>query len=451
MELRSLRVASTELVAEASGAWTGAPSPGPLLRGEAPVLQGELDLRGSFALPDLGPLRSLAGNPRRLAGRGAGEFSVTGKPDDPVVEAKLRLDGGALDYGLRVPPLERVRLAATVAGRTVRIAEATGEAGGSPFRLAGELSWGEGARVDLALAGENLLLYRDASVTARADLDLRASGPLARLLLKGQVRLRNSAYSRSVTLPDLFGAGGRRPPSAPGPLFSLRKPPWRDLQFDVRIGSGSPVELRTNFARGAVRPELTLGGTGALPVLSGNVFVDPTRVSLPAGTLVFERGIVAFPPSGAGEPRIDLAGRTRLLGYDVTALVGGTVRSPEVTLSSIPPLPDDELLLLVLAGTPPGTADASAMKRILEANLARFVAESVLGTVTGAGPGGGELAERIEVEVGRNVTRSGTATVETRFRLVGGAAGPGRALYLTGGTDVYDAYTMGVTVVFRFR
>jgi translocation and assembly module TamB len=113
---------------------------------------------------------------------------------------------------------------------------------------------------------------------------------------------------------------------------------------------------------------------------------------------------VTFPPPGTGEPRIDIAGRTRQLGYDVRVAIGGTLRAPEVTLSSVPPLPDDELLLLVLAGTPPGTEDDQAMKRILEANLARFVAESVPAL---AGSRRQRPAERIEVEVGRNVTRSG--------------------------------------------
>lgn len=455
MELRSLQVFSDEFTAEASGSWNGMPTPEELLRRARPLRSGTVALRLTFASVDLAILRAVAGNPRRLAGRLTGEASITGPAGDPTIEGELRLEEGALDSGGWLPPLERVTVVATVRGRAARIERASGEAAGAPFALGGGVAWGDdGLSFDLTLDGNNVLLYRDETVTARADLDLRARGPLAKLRIDGTVLLQNSVYSRTISLLDLLGRGRgltRGPRGASGVPFSLREAPWRDLEFAVEIGTGSPFLIRSNLARGAVRPNLTLAGTGQLPVLSGNLFIDQTRVSLPAGTLVVDRGLVTFPQPGAGEPRIDVVGHTRLLGYEVTVAVGGTLRAPEVTLSSVPPLPDDELLLLVLAGTPPGTADAQAMKRILEANLARFVAESILERVAGRSGAVTDLAERIEVDIGRDVTRSGSATIETRFRLAGGTGSTGPVYYVTGGTDVYDTYTMGVTVVFRFR
>lgn len=457
MQVRALKVSSDDAEAEVSGTWTGMPALGQLLRRERPLRSGSVALRGRLAAGDLSALRTLAGNPRRLGGSITATFTVVGPASDPAVDAEVRLEDGAVNYGDGLPSLERVTLVAKVSGRTARIEQATGEAAGAPFVLGGTVAWEEkGLRLDLTLSGKNFLLYRDERVTARGDLDVRARGPLAKLRLEGSVLLQNSVYSRNVSVLELLGGGRllrKSPARAPGSgvPFSLREPPWRDLEFAIDIGSGSPFLIKSNLARGAVRPSLRLSGTGLLPVLTGNVFIDTTRVSLPGGTLVVERGIVSFPRPGGGEPRVDLSGRTRLLGYDVTVVVDGTLRAPEVTLSSVPPLPDDELLLLVLAGTPPGTADEKAMNRILEANFARFVAESVIGSVGGGSEAVTDLTERIDVEVGRDVTRSGSATIVTRFRLAGGRGSTGRFFYVTGGTDVYDTYTMGVTVVFRFR
>lgn len=457
MQVRALRLSSDDADVEVSGTWTGMPAFGQLMRRERPLRSGSVALRGRLAAGDLYALRALAGNPRRLGGSITGTFTVIGPAADPAVDAEVRLEDGELNYGDGLPSLERVTLVAKVSGRTAHIEQATGEAAGAPFVLGGDVAWEDkGLRLDLTLSGKNFLLYRDERVTARGDLDLRARGQLAKLRVEGSVLLQNSVYSRNVSVLELLGGGrllGKSPARAPrsGVPFSLREPPWRDLEFAIDIGSGSPFLIKSNLARGAVRPDLSLSGTGLLPVLTGNVFIDTTRVSLPAGTLVVERGIVSFPLPGRGEPKVDLSGRTRLLGYDVTVVVDGTLRAPEVTLSSVPPLPDDELLLLVLAGTPPGTADEKAMNRILEANFARFVAESVIGSVGGGSEAVTDLTERIEVEVGRDVTRSGSATIETRFRLAGGTGSTGRFFYVTGGTDVYDTYTMGVTIVFRFR
>jgi hypothetical protein len=97
MEVRSLKVSSDEVDLEASGTWAGMPAPGRLLRREPPLRTGSLTLRGKFAVADLSLLRALAGNP--VVSRGVSPASSRDARQNPGGRRRIRLDGGALDYG----------------------------------------------------------------------------------------------------------------------------------------------------------------------------------------------------------------------------------------------------------------------------------------------------------------------------------------------------------------
>ena len=86
------------------------------------------------------------------------------------------------------------------------------------------------------------------------------------------------------------------------------------MVFDVLLTSKKPFAIRNNLVRGAVRPELKLIGTGRIPVLAGEVYLDPTRISLPAGSLLFESGVIRFDPNRPDRPTLDLVGTSKMLG-----------------------------------------------------------------------------------------------------------------------------------------
>ena len=122
----------------------------------------------------------------------------------------------------------------------------------------------------------------------------------------------------------------------------------------MRIASRTPFALRNNVVKGSLRPDLHLGGTGELPLLTGDVYVDPTRLRLPAGVMTIQSGVVRFPASRANRPEMDLLGEGKVFDYDITALIEGPVEEPRVTLSSSPPLPGDELMIMLMSGPAAG-------------------------------------------------------------------------------------------------
>jgi autotransporter translocation and assembly factor TamB len=442
---------------QGAGVWQDYPAPARWAAG-GPPREGALAVQGRLVSPDLGWLARGFKNIRRAAGRLDVDLRVEGPLSDPRLQADIRLADGELRPEADMPPLQALSLEAGFDGKDLTIRSLRGELGGAPFQVSGSVenmpAAGGLLRVDLRFTGENLLLIRSQALRARADADLRLSGPLEGLALSGTLALTDGLISKNLGLAEGLTAGSARPKAGPGiALFSIETPPLRDMRFDVRISAGRPIQIKNNLAKGALRPDLRLGGTGEAPELLGRVYLDATTLFLPAGRMQFDSGVIHFEAVDPGRPRLDMLGAARMVGYDITAVVEGPYDEPSVTLSSAPPLPDAELLALVLTGQPPKTPGSDSAEKRQGLNVAVFIGRDVLMRL----PGGGTteslqvVLERFDVDVGRSVTRAGDETINARFRVADGVLRPGDTLYLTGEKDVFDHYNAGVRIVFRFR
>jgi len=142
------------------------------------------------------------------------------------------------------------------------------------------------------------------------------------------------------------------------------------------------------------------------------------------------------------------------MGYDINLTVSGTVAEPVVTLSSTPPLPEDQLLLLLLAGQAPqaGTAGTGGRRQgVMTAAVylgQGFLSDIFAGDSTDATE---SVLERFELEVGRDVSRKGDETLDAQYRLLNLGEKAKDSMYLTGGRDMYDYFNLGLKIVFRFQ
>jgi translocation and assembly module TamB len=205
--------------------------------------------------------------------------------------------------------------------------------------------------------------------------------------------------------------------------------------------------------RGELRPDLQLTGTGEVPVLLGKIYIDKARFRLPSGTVSIENGLVQFTQSAPNRPMLNLVGTCRVLGYDITMLVEGAYDEPTITLNSSPPLSNEDLLMLVLSGTPPSSANQTIDKQARNLNVAVYIGRDLIDRWFSSDNGASaeSILDRFEVEFGRDITQKGEESLEARFRLAEGVFRKKDTLYITGEKDVFDYYNTGVRIVFRFR
>jgi hypothetical protein len=121
-----------------------------------------------------------------------------------------------------------------------------------------------------------------------------------------------------------------------------------------------------------------------------------------------------------------------------------------VEFSSSPPLAADRLVLLVTTGQAPEAEGLASEERALF-TVARYFGADLLRKVLGPGDieAGESVLERFDLDVGRNVSRSGQETWEARFRLKRDFVSRWDTLYLTGDRDEFDHYNAGLRIVFR--
>jgi translocation and assembly module TamB len=189
-------------------------------------------------------------------------------------------------------------------------------------------------------------------------------------------------------------------------------------------------------------PTLHFGGTGREPAVTGRVEVKPSKVALPGSVVKVGAGTITFDEDEPGRPRVDLSGEARVRSWDVTVGVTGPFDEPQLALSSRPPLPAEDVLLLLLTGQPPaGVRDPShgssgpVAVYLGQDLLARWLTET-------PDPDAG-LVERFDVTYAEDVTTRGSTSVQVSYRLEG-EAGAGRALYLEAEKDPYDAVNFGL-------
>ncbi len=393
---------------------------------------------------------------RRLSGKLHADIDLAGPIIDPQITGIISLKEGELHTNTTLPTIQSLNLSARATPDQITLEEVHGEFGASPFTLTGTIQKNDqaGPSLQLHLQGKNLLLFRNENTGLRTDTDLRVEGPLERLRISGNLAVTDGRYTRNYDFLNMFRSQGTPRKEAGIRLFSFRDPPLKDAELQIRLTAKTPFQLSNNLAKATMRPDLMLSGTGELPVLTGVVFVDSGRINLPAGRMRVDSGLVRFTKSSPDVPTLNFTASSRLMNYDITALVEGPYNEPVVTLSSTPPLPEADLLLLVLTGKVPTTGidDAEAQAKMMT-TAAIFVGKEVLAKLINNDSGAMEdsLLDRLDIQIGRNITEKGNETIDANFLIADRVIRNKGSLYITSEKDIFDSYNLGLKIVVRFK
>ena len=312
-----------------------------------PAGSASLHAAGRIDLALLDPL--LAADARRMRGQLILDAAIAGRLAAPQVEGTLRLTGGEfqdLAQGVRVHDIAAL-LRAT--GDRIRIEQFTGRAGNGSIALAGSIGLAGPLPVDLHLTAAGASPLASELLTAVLDADLTLRGALSgALAAAGTLRLQRAdirvpeRLPTSVAVLNVRRPGDRPPPAArPAPAIAL----------DLAIEAPARVFLRGRGIDAELAGSLRIGGTAAAPRPVGNLTLRRGQISVVGTVLTFTSGIVGLDGSGRLDPTLDFKASRGNGGIVATLSVTGTASAPKLTLSSVPELPQDEVLARLLFGT----------------------------------------------------------------------------------------------------
>ena len=229
-----------------------------------------------------------------------------------------------------------------------------GRVSGSGFVDLGGITAQRGPRMDIRLAAVNAEILDLANMGATITGPMRivsngVGGTIAGRLTAQEARWRLGGAAEAIAqLPSVRTTEINLP--ADIQQNAAVAAPWNYL-IDVNApggiqvdGMGLESEWRTD--------NLQIRGSTDDPRLDGNVEIVPRQGSYSFAGVRFEitRGEIFFDQNVPIDPRIDLLAETEVDGLSVAVNVRGNASMPDITFSSIPALPEEELLARLLFG-----------------------------------------------------------------------------------------------------
>ena len=322
-----------------------------------------------------------------------------------------------------------------------------GDLAGGPFTMSGRVTFAKLTEpiLDLQMRAQSVLIARNDTLTARADGNVRVTGPFAAATVSGNVALTNTRILKNIDLIPI-GLPGRpapQPPAERPEFFSLPGPPFRDWKFDVAIKTKDPVLIRGNLATGEATTDLKLIGTGLKPGLQGVVHMEDVEATLPFSWLDVSRGSLTFDPKDSTNPTIDLQGTSVIRDYTVRVYVYGTLLSPQAIFTSEPPLPQEEIISLIATGASrkelsTGNVLAGRAAMLLVQQLYRKIAKK------GEPTDSNTVFNRLDLDLGTVDPRTGQQQATVRFKITD-------QIVLTGDVGVRGDFRGKLKYLIRFR
>jgi len=322
------------------------------VQGQVDVDRNQLDVQASGDA-NLGILQAFY---RDLRSRGTTTIKaqINGPLDKPVFSGSADIADGRVRLLSLPNSLDAIngRLSFDPAG--IRVDDMSARFGEGDVRFGGRIAINGFTIGELGLTatGEKMRIRYPEGFVSTIDANLALTGTLSAALLSGNVTVRDAFWSRRIeATPDFFNltGGGSTTPAvgAAASAFPVR--------LDIDINAPSSLRIENNIAKMVASADLKLQGTYDRPQLFGHAEIDRGDIVFEANRYVVTRGGVDFFNAQRIEPVFDIEAETRIRVpdqiYNVTLGFNGTTSRFSYSLNSDPPLPEVDILSLLLGQT----------------------------------------------------------------------------------------------------
>ncbi len=395
------------------------------MSGGQALRDGRLRIDGGLQLAQLAPFLPGRG---RLRGRLEADLTFTASNGAIGGNGTLRIvDGRYFNYDQGIA-VRDVNATFAVAGDRLQITSFAARTRGD-----GSIDVSGGIRVDpeLTLPIDIRVVAKSARILDRRDMqatlssDLRLHGSVA----QGMTLEGNATVERAELNLDAAGNGGpqivsldvreiNRPGGQPDDKQRKPTPPGPQIALAIEVKAPQAVFVRGRGLDVEMGGQLTIGGTISQPQILGGLQLRRGTFSGIGRRLEFTRGSVTFPDPDRLDPVIDFTASTNIEAGAVEIAITGRPSSPKVSVSSSPPLPQDEIMAQLLFGQSTSTLSPLQLAEIGQS----------IGSLSGLTGSGGGILDRLRKALGfdRLGVSSNPAAAEGNSPLSGSSLELGR-------------------------
>jgi hypothetical protein len=291
----------------------------------------------------------------RSSGTAALSATLEGSLADPTVSGTLAITNGRIRYFALPHALENITGALRFDSRGVSLDGLTGRLARGDVTFGGRIDK-QGylpGRLDVTMTGTGMRLRLMEGMQSLVDAQLALQGTMQSATLSGRVTVNDALYQRPFGstggLLDLATTQTATPAAPTEPTIPLR--------YDIRITAPQTLQVRNSSVRLVASADLQLQGTFDRPLIFGRAEAERGEFLFEGRRYLLTRGTIDFNNPTKIEPFFDLETEARVQVPGETYRI--TVRAtgpwvPALEFSSDPPLPETELLALLLTDVAPG-------------------------------------------------------------------------------------------------
>lgn len=286
-----------------------------------------------------------------LSGPIAIAADIGGVVNDPSIRGSLKTENSRFESAITGTIIERIRASGRFDGAELKLESFSGETrGGGAVRGQGRFNLAavEGFGMDLkGEASHALLLNRDdMAATVTGPFSISADG--RRGLIAGDLKLDTSRFrlgrAAMVEVPRLKVVERNRPAQD---YEDRPRMPWL---LDIKANARNRMMVTGLGLDSEWRADLVVKGAVDNPAITGRADLVRGGYEFAGRRFELDRGTVRFQGQAPPDPTLDVAASANIQGLNAAITVTGTGQRPAIRFTSVPALPEDELLSRLLFG-----------------------------------------------------------------------------------------------------
>jgi translocation and assembly module TamB len=332
--------------------------------------------------------------PRSVSGPASFDLAMNGQPGLAALNGQISLDNARLVAPTLGQVIDGISGRVTLSGGQANLDLRATPSEGGQITIAGPIGLAAPYRAGLNVALNNVIATQAGLATTRLNGQIEVDGGLTgggtisgRIGLSDtEVRLSSGGFGGQEAIPDIRHIDEPRASRLTRERAGLIGDDSKSdsgsgsasggLNLNLLVATDTSVFIRGRGLDAELRGQLQLLGTTSSVEPVGEFDLVRGRLNILTKRLELTDGSVRL--AGGFEPIIHFVATSQSGSYTVSIAIDGTAADPEVTFSSNPGLPEDEILSQLFFGR--GIDTLSALQA---ARLAAAVA-----TLTGSGQGG---------------------------------------------------------------
>ncbi|OJV27923.1 translocation/assembly module TamB domain-containing protein [Sphingomonas sp. 67-36] len=302
---------------------------------------------------------------QQLSGPIAVAADFGGRLAAPQLNGLARADNLTYDnetYGTR---LTQMQLRAHFTADRLQLDSLQAKAGSGTVQASGfvSLSAEQNYPMNLTATLSNANLAKSDTLAATASGTVNVTNGPGGGLIKADLVIPNARYEvvreGAAEVPELTGVRRKRDIRVARPTDRPAVAPAGLFKLDMRIRADNQLFVSGMGLESEWQMDMRVGGTSAAPVLSGGLDLVRGTYSFAGTRFDVTRGRIRFQGGALTDPDLDIQATTTKNSTTFNIAIAGTGQKPQITFTSSPPLPQDEVLSRLLFGTNPENLSAT--------------------------------------------------------------------------------------------